>query len=215
MPKAGSYRAEPTLGHVALHWARRNGVTIGTTDPEAAQRALEIALDAMPYSLRAGTYGWPMARRGWCRAHGQPDPRAHLRHAKRRDIWTHWLATVGHARGDVISETEADALACALPSNAELYLPLLSPHRRAWRWATRPHVIAAPGYALLLQRTTDGQVLIDCVPTLKIAPAAAAASKLSAERTSRSAVARRQARAALLSGQFSGQSAHIPPSTTQ
>lgn len=207
MPKKGSFRAEPTLGHVALIWARRHGIDLGTSDPAEAQRALEIALDAMPYSTRIGAYGWPIARRSWCRATGQPDPRAHLRHAKRRDVWTHWLARRGLARGDVITVPEAQALAAALPKNAELYPPLLSPYRRAWRWAKTPGAVAAPGYAILLQRTADGRILIDCVPTMHWKPKRRPKYDPEARGrlTKREKRRRRRARRSLRPGQKAGQ----------
>lgn len=207
MSRKWSYRKLPTLGHVALLWAERHGLNLLTSDPAQAQRALEILLDAMPFSERIGAYGWPMTRRNWCRAAGEPDPRAHLRHAKRRDVWTHWLARQRLAKGDYLSESEANLLEAALPPEAEPYLPLLSPYRRAWRWATTPGGVAAPGYALLLQRTVDGRFLVDCIATKRWKPVRVAEYRPSgrARLTVREAEARRTARARFRPGQKAGQ----------
>ncbi|HVX39512.1 MAG TPA: hypothetical protein VHB25_08050 [Gemmatimonadaceae bacterium] len=217
MPKKGSYRALPTLGHVALLWAERHGIELGTRDPAEAQRALEIALDAMPFTLRIGASGWSGIRRGWCRAWSQPDPRAHLRHEKRGGVWTHWLATQGLARGDIITADEGRALEAALPLNAEPYLPLLSPLRRAWRWAKKPGIVRAPGYALLLQRTKDGGILVDCLATIRWKPKERPRydAHARAERARRETARRRQARLLFRPGRFPGQYRPAKPDQSQ
>lgn len=215
MPTHWNYADLPTLGHVALLWAERHGLSLPTGDPSQAQRALEIALDAMPYALRVGAYGWPMTRRNWCKATGQSDPRANFRHAKRRDVWTHWLATQGVARGDVLNEQEAAELEVALPDNAELYLPLLTPYRRAWRWKNTLGIVKPPGYAFLLQRMRDGRFLVDTVRTLswrRPNPMRYSREELAA-RAARMAPLRRAARARLSAGQKPGQYLPTRPHT--
>ena len=191
---------------MALLWATRHGIALPTDDPADAQRALEIALDAMPWNLRIGTYGWSQTRRNWCTATGHQDPRAHLRPEKRRDVWTHWLARQSCARGDVLSRAQSAALIAALPPEAEPYLPLLAPYRRAWRWAVSPGVVRTPGYALVLQRARSGGWLVDVIKTMHWKPATRRPYEPDRRRSDsrRDAGRRRAARAALSAGTKSG-----------
>jgi hypothetical protein len=193
------YKHLPTLGDVALVWADRNGINLGVVAPVDAQRALEIALDAMDWSVRIGMYGWQQVRRMWCQFVGEADPRAHLRRAKRRDEWTHWLATLGFERGDIVTAGEAEHLRAVLPANAADCHPLLSPYRGAWRLRKPDGTISAPGYALVLQRTNDGRVLIDILPTLALKSQSGRSYDAAARRVATVAQAkrRRQARVQL------------------
>ena len=206
MPNHWSYAELPTLGHVALVWAARHEITLPTTKPTDAQRALEIHLDALPWSERVAADGWPITRRNWLKRTGGEDPRAHLRCAKKRDVWTRWLAGRGWAKGDDLTAEQFAALERALPTQAEEYLPMLAPTRRAWRWATHPGKVKVPGYTLVGQRTRAGKWRLDIVQSLKfeLGRRPKASPEQLAERTRELAEMRLAARASRRRGTFPG-----------
>lgn len=156
------YASLPSLGHVALAWAEQRGIALGTDDPAQAQRALEVALDAMPATLRPATCAWIAVRRNYCRATGIADPRSALRQT---GFWARWLAMRGLAIGDRVDAARAEALRTDLTDEAAPFYGIpTAPTQRVWRrrgWAGMNNTAKA----LVLTTLTDGAVVLDVVAT--------------------------------------------------
>lgn len=157
-----SYAVLPTLDHVALRWARRRKIDIGTDVPEGAQRALEITLQCLPPSLRPATRDWPLTRRNYCRRSSTADPRKHLRAS---GYWGRWLATRGLSKGDVLGAEPAAALRMELDQTAQRFHGIAHhPSQSIWRrrgWAG----VNNTARALVLTTLPSGEVLLDVVVT--------------------------------------------------
>ena len=156
------YSDLPTLDDVAFLWARRRGIGIGLESPKGAQRALEIALDALPPSIRPATRDWVVTRKNYCTRTGTTDPRAARRQS---GLWAKWLAGRGHAVGDRLSHLQADALLAALPEIAARFFGLRTPPtQRIWRrkgWAGMNNTAKA----VVLTTLPSGEVLLDVLAT--------------------------------------------------
>ena len=157
------YADLPSLGHVAIVWAARRRIPIGTSDPASAQRALEITLDALPPSLRPAARGWSLTRRNWCERTGNPDPRAAVRRS--RGFWVTWLAKHELAVGDRISTEQAGTLTAALPTvGLRWHGHHLPSTHHVWRrhgWDGMNN----NALALVLSYLPNGEVLLDIVAT--------------------------------------------------
>lgn len=156
------YADLPSLDDVAFAWAARSGFPFHIEQVAGAQRALEIALDALPPRLRAGSCGWPQVRRAYCQATGTADPRAGLRHT---GFWALWLAARGLAAGDRLSSEQAAELRRALDEVACPFYGIPTvPTQQVWRrrgWAGMNNTAKA----LVLTTLDDGTVLLDVVAT--------------------------------------------------
>jgi hypothetical protein len=157
-----AYAVLPTLDHVALRWAKRRGIDIGTDGPEGAQRALEILLECMPPSLRPATRDWPLTRRNYCRRTGTADPREHLRG---KGYWGRWLATRGLSKGDTIGAEQALSLRRELNETAQRFHGIAHhPSQSIWRrrgWVG----VNNTAIALVLTTLRTDEVLLDVVAT--------------------------------------------------
>lgn len=156
------YSDLPTLDHVAFLWAQRRRIALGLDSHEGAQRALEIALDALPPSIRPATRDWVQTRRNYCTRTGTADPRAARR---QKGFWAHWLARRGLAVGDRLTPDEAATLIAGLPEVATPFFGLRTPPtQRIWRrqgWAGMNNTAKA----LVLTTLPSGHVLLDVMAT--------------------------------------------------
>lgn len=152
----------PTLDELAFAWAARQGITIAVHAPPGAQRALEIALDAMPPGRRPAFIHWPALRRRHCLHTGAADPRSHLR---QQGFWTKWLAKRGRAVGDRITALQLEEMHQALGGIACRFHGLITlPNQEVWRrrgWAGMNNTAKA----LVITCLEDGAALLDVVPT--------------------------------------------------
>ena len=156
------YADLPSLDDVAFAWAARSRFPFRIDRIAGAQRALEVAIDALPPRLRAGARGWRQVRGAYCRATGTADPRAGLRHT---GFWAPWLAARGLAAGDRLSSEQAAELRLALDKVAcPFYGIPTSPMQQVLRrrgWAGMNNTAKA----LVLTMLDDGTVLLDIVAT--------------------------------------------------
>jgi hypothetical protein len=151
----------PTLDELAFAWAARQGIAIAVLNPPGAQRALEIALDAMPPGRRPAFLHWGELRKRHCLHTGAPDPRSHLR---QQGFWTKWLARRGLAVGDRITALQLAALLQALAGVGCRFHGLVTfPNQEVWRrggWAGMNNTAKA----LVITRI-DEEALLEVVPT--------------------------------------------------
>lgn len=156
------YSDLPSLDHVAFVWAQRRGITIGLDFPKGAQRALEIALETLPPSIRPATRDWVLTRRNYCTRTGTTDPRAARRQT---GFWARWLAARGLAVGDRLNPRDAGELLAALPEVAVQFFGLRTPPtQRIWRrkgWAGMNNTAKA----VVLTALPSGEVLLDVMAT--------------------------------------------------
>lgn len=156
------YSDLPTLDHVAYVWAQRRRIAIGLDSPAGAQRALEIALDALPPSIRPATCDWALTRRNYCTRTGTADPRAARR---QKGFWIQWLARRGLAVGDRLPPDQERELVGDLPEVAVPFFGLRTPPtQRIWRrrgWAGMNNTAKA----LVLTTLPSGHVLLDVMAT--------------------------------------------------
>lgn len=151
-----------TLDELAFAWAARQGITIAVHAPVGAQRALEVALDAMPPGQRPAFVHWPTLRKRHCLHTGTDDPRRHLR---QQGFWAKWLAKRGLAAGDRLSAPQLEALRQRLKGIACRFHGLVTlPNQEVWRrrgWAGMNNTAKA----LVITRLDGAAALLDVVPT--------------------------------------------------
>ncbi|HYD52121.1 MAG TPA: hypothetical protein VEA99_05820 [Gemmatimonadaceae bacterium] len=151
----------PSLDELAFAWAARQGISIAVHAPQGAQRALEIALDAMPPGRRPAFVHWRTLRKRHCLHTGTADPRCHVR---QQGFWAKWLAKRGLAVGDRLTPLQLEALRQPLEGIACRFHGIVTlPNQEVWRrrgWAGMNNTAKA----LVITRL-KGEALLDVVAT--------------------------------------------------